>query len=94
MCSLSTVAAINRTILLASSASDRRWLYTCGAVFYLLSMLKLAFFLQSLFLYAFTLFLGDGEGLQCFGLVRVFHDEEHNVESSVLEINSSGNVVR
>ena len=93
MCSLSVVAAMNRTILLASNASNHRWLYTCGVVFYLLSVLKPTFFLQSLFLYAFTLFLGDDRGLQCFGPVRVFHDEEHSAESSVLEISSSGNVV-
>ena len=93
MCSLSTVVAMNRTILPASSASYHRWLYRCGVVFYLVSMLKPTFFLQSLFLYVFTLFLGDGGGLQCFGLVRVFHDKEHSAKSSVLEISSSGNVV-
>ena len=93
MCSFFVVSAVNRTILSESSASDHRWLYMCGAVFYLLSVLKPAFFFQSLFLYAFTLFLGDGGGLQCFGPVRVFHDEEHSAESSVLEISSSGNVV-
>ena len=52
-----------------------------------------AFFLQSLFLYALTLVLGDDGGLQCFGPIRVFHDEEHSAESSVLKISSSSNVV-
>ena len=41
----------------------------------------------------FTLFSWNGGGLQCFGPVRVFNDEEHSIESSVLEISSSGNVV-
>ena len=45
------------------------------------------------FWYAFTLFSWDGRGFHCFGLVRVFHDEEHSIESSVLEISSSDNVV-
>ena len=35
MCSLSAIADVNRTILSLSSASNRRWLYTCRAVFYL-----------------------------------------------------------
>ena len=44
-------------------------------------------------MYAFTLFSWDGRGFQCFGLVRVFHDEEHSIMSRVLWISSSDNVV-
>ena len=44
-------------------------------------------------MYAFTLFLWDSGGFHCFDLVRVFHDEEHSTESSVLEVSSSDNVV-
>ena len=89
MCSLSTIAAVNRTVLLASSASNRRWLYMCGAVFYLLSVLKPVFFLQSLCFCAFTLFYGMAEVLHGFWLSQgFFRDEEHSLGFSVLRIGS------
>ena len=69
------------------SASDRRWLYMCGAVFYLLSMLKPIFFLQSLFLCAFTLFYGMAEVFYGFWSSQgIFRDEERSLGFGVLRI--------
>ena len=69
------------------SASDRRWLYICGAVFYLLSVLKPVFFLQPLFLCAFTLFYGMVNILRGFWSSQgFFRDEERSLGFGVLRI--------
>ena len=66
----------------------------CRAVFYLLFVLKPAFFLQSLFLCAFTLFYGMAEVFHGFSSSQgFFQDEEHSLGFGVLGISSSVNVV-
>ena len=71
------------------SASDHQWLYMCGAVFYLLSVLKHVFFLHSLFLCDFTLFYVITEVFHGFlSSQGFFQDEEHSLGFSVLRIGS------